>query len=152
MNKVAVKFRAVKNDVKIPTKSTEGAACYDAYCPTTEHPLMPGENRVINLGFQVEVPRGYELQVRCRSGYAVRGIIVANGVGCIDSDYRGDVGVILQNLSNAIQPINKGDRVCQLKLSLAPEIEWEEVDVIQETQRGSGGFGSTGGASEQVQP
>lgn len=139
-----VKFRPTKTHTKLPTKSTKGAACYDAYVPENYQPLMPGEVRIVNLGFQVEVPEGYELQVRCRSGLASRGIMVANGVGCIDSDYRGDVGVILFNASGAIQPLNMGDRICQLKLSQAPEIEWEMVDVVAETDRGEGGYGSTG--------
>lgn len=147
----AVKFRPTKNGAKIPTKATKGAACYDAYLPETYPPLDPGEIRIVNLGFQVEVPYGYELQVRSRSGLASRGIMVANGVGCIDSDWRGDCGVILANMSRAIQPLNAGDRICQLKLSQTYEVLWEVVDVVTETDRGEGGFGSTGGVSEQVQ-
>jgi dUTP pyrophosphatase len=71
---------------------------------------------------------------------------VANSPGCVDSDYRGEVGVILMNLSNMIMPLNKGDRVCQLKLALAPEFEFVEVDVIKDTERGANGFGSTKGS------
>ena len=140
-----VNFRRTKTYTQLPSKSTEGAACYDAYIPETYKPLEPGEIRIVNLGFQVEVPYGYELQVRSRSGLASRGIMVANGVGCIDSDYRGDVGVILINLSGAIQPLNVGDRICQLKLSQAPDIEWQIVDEVDLTERGEGGFGSTRG-------
>lgn len=141
---ITVKFRPTKTYTKLPTKGTTGAAAYDAYLPETNPPLNPGEIRIINLGFQVEVPDGYELQVRARSGLASKGILVANGVGCIDSDYRGDCGVILMNMSGAIQPLNQGDRICQLKLSLAPDIEWEVVDTVDTTERGEGGFGSTG--------
>lgn len=139
-----VKFRRMKTDTIIPTKATAGSACYDAYIPEQLQPLYTGERRIVNLGFQVEVPEGYELQVRPRSGLASKGILIANSPGCIDSDYRGDVGVILVNLSEMIFPLNKGDRICQLKLSAAPTIDWEVVDEIEETERGEGGFGSTG--------
>jgi dUTP pyrophosphatase len=139
-----VKFRPTKTYTKLPTKGSKGAAAFDCYIPENYPALNPGEIRIVNLGFQVEVPIEYELQVRARSGLASKGIMVANGVGCVDSDYRGDVGVILWNASGAIQPLNQGDRICQLKLSYAPNIVWEMVDVVEETERGSGGFGSTG--------
>lgn len=139
-----VKFRRTKTGAQLPTKSTEGAACYDCYLPETYESLYTGDIRIVNLGFQVEVPRGYELQVRARSGLASKGIMVANGVGCVDSDYRGDVGVILFNCSNSILPLYAGDRICQLKLSLAPNITWEIVDELDDTSRGDGGYGSTG--------
>lgn len=142
--KVNIKFKQLVNDVQLPKKATKGAACYDVYSPANYPPLVPGEFRVIPLGFSVKVPDGFELQIRARSGLSKRGIIVANGVGCIDSDYRGEVGVILGNQSSAIQPINKGDRICQIKVAFAPEIEWEEIDVLDCTERGEGGYGSTG--------
>lgn len=141
---ITVNFRRTKTYAELPKKSTEGAACYDAYLPETYTPMSAGEMRIVNLGFQVEVPKGYELQVRARSGLASRGVLVANGVGCVDSDYRGDVGVILWNASPAILPLNKGDRICQLKLSAAPDIVWNVVDEIEDTDRGGGGYGSTG--------
>jgi len=141
-----VKFKRLKNNAIVPKKSTKGAACYDCYLPETYPPLEPREIRIVDLGFSVEVPVNYELQVRSRSGLASKGIIVANGVGCVDSDYRGSVGVILWNSSGAIQPLNRGDRICQVKLALAPEIDWVVVDEFEdrETER-EGGFGSTGG-------
>ena len=142
-----INFRRTKTYTQLPTKGSLGAACWDAYLPETYPPLEPGEIRIVNLGFQVEVPYGYELQVRSRSGLASRGIMVANGVGCIDSDYVNDVGVILINTSSAIQPLNMGDRICQLKLSEAPEIEWNIVDEIVDKGTRKGGFGSTGGHS-----
>lgn len=142
-----VKFRRTRTYAQLPKKATSGAACYDAYLPDNNPPLNPGEIRIVNLGFQVEVPCGYELQVRARSGLASRGIIVANGVGCVDSDYRGDVGVILCNMSGAIQPLNVGDKICQLKLAQAPDIEWEIVDELSDTDRGEGGYGSTDGGA-----
>ena len=147
-----VKFRRVHTYAVIPTKSTSGAACYDAYLPATYEPLMPGEIRIIKLGFEVEVPYEYELQVRPRSGLASKGIYVSNSPGCIDSDFRGECGVILHNMSNAIQPLTMGDRICQLKLSHAPSIEWEIVDELDCTdiERDPQGFGSSVGTSDQL--
>ena len=139
-----VKFKRLKTGAIVPKKGSDGAAAFDAYLPETYPPLEPNSIRIVSLGFSVEVPADYELQVRARSGLATKGIIVANGVGMVDSDYRGDVGVILWNASGAIQPLNKGDRICQLKLSYAPKIVWEIVDEIEDTERGQGGFGSTG--------
>lgn len=151
MQSVPVKFRKVATDAILPKRATSGAACYDAYLGHTHPPLMPGECRAIPLGFQVEVPEGYELQVRARSGLASKGVIMANGVGTIDSDYRGEVGAILINLSGMIMPLNKGDRICQLKISEAKTIDWEIVDEIGNTERGEGGYGSSGG-HEWVNP
>ena len=142
---VTVKFKRNHNDAKLPIKTTKGAACYDVFIPENQNALSPGEIRIVNLGFSVEVPEGYELQIRSRSGLATKGVFVVNGVGCIDSDYRGDVGVILGNMSQAIIPLSRGTRIAQVKLSAAPDINWEIIDEISDTERGSGGFGSTGG-------
>jgi dUTP pyrophosphatase len=139
-----VNIKQMVTGMMMPTKATKGSACFDAYLPESYVPLRSGEIRIVDLGFQVEVPEGYELQIRSRSGLASKGIMVANGVGCCDSDFRGNVGVILLNASQSIQPLNKDDRICQLKLALAPEFEWNEVDVVDCTERGEGGFGSTG--------
>jgi dUTP pyrophosphatase len=143
-----INIRQMVTGMKMPTKATKGSACFDAYLPESYAPLRSGEIRIVDLGFQVEVPEGYELQIRSRSGLASKGIMVANGVGCVDSDYRGNVGVILLNASQSIQPLNKDDRICQLKLALAPEFEWNEVDIVDCTERGEGGFGSSGGYTE----
>lgn len=138
-----VKIKKVHPKAILPTKGTEGAACLDAYS-VMDYIMYPSQTRIVNLGIQVEVPSGYELQVRARSGLASKGIMVANGVGCIDSDYRGNVGVILFNSTACNFSVKAGDRVCQLKLSAVPEIEWEEVYEVSETERSQGGFGSTG--------
>lgn len=81
-----VNIKQMVTGMKMPTKATKGSACFDAYIPTEYAPLQSGEIRIVDLGFQVEVPKGYELQVRSRSGLASRGIMVANGVGCVDSE------------------------------------------------------------------
>lgn len=137
-----IKWKRIKTHATLPSKSTKGAACYDAYLPEN-CTLVPGEIKIVPLGFSVEVPANYELQVRARSGLASKGILVANGVGCVDSDYRGEVGVILFNCSGMPVLFNQGDRICQLKLSYAPVVQWTIVDEIEETDR-TGGFGSTG--------
>lgn len=142
-----VKWKRLKTGAQLPKKSTSGAACFDAYLPETYEPIVPGQIRIVPLGFSVQIPEGFELQVRSRSGLASKGLIVANGVGCVDSDYMGEVGVILMNLSPAIMPLNMGDRICQLKLSAAPDISFEVVDEIDCTERGEGGFGHSGGHS-----
>lgn len=82
---VPINFRRTKTYAQLPKKATSGSACYDCYIPEQYAPLEPNEVRIVNLGFQVEVPSGFELQVRSRSGLASKGILVANGVGCVDS-------------------------------------------------------------------
>jgi len=139
-----VKFKKVHEGAKIPTRGTKGAACYDAYLPQDYLSLPVGETRVIGLGFQVELPNGFEMQVRPRSGLALKGITVANSPGCVDADYRGEVGVILTNNSGKDFALSKGDRVCQLKLSVCFIMDFQEVEDVAETERGAGGFGSTG--------
>jgi len=138
-----INFKRLKTGAELPIKATKGAACYDAIIPEDFPPLEPNTIRIIPLGFSCEVPEGYELQVRSRSGLASKGILVANGVGCVDSDYRGELGVILYNASQFIIPLSKGDRICQLKLSAAPEIKWNIIDELSDTDRGEGGYGST---------
>lgn len=106
--------------------------------------LKPGETKLFNLGFRVEIPTGYELQIRSRSGMAKKGIFVINSPGTIDSDYRGPVMVLLHNSGDKRFGINHGDRVGQLVLKRAPQANFVLVDILSETERGSGGFGSTG--------
>lgn len=142
-----VKYKRLHTYAKLPTYATSGAACADVYLPTTYAPLEPSEVRIVPLGFSVEIPEGYELQVRSRSGLASRGILVANGIGTVDADYKNEIGVILLNLSGAIQPLNKGDRVCQLALNKIEQISWEVVDELDMSNDRGGGFGHTGGYS-----
>lgn len=107
--------------------------------------LKPLERKIIPTGLFMELPVGYEAQVRPRSGLAAKhGVSVINSPGTIDADYRGEIGVILVNLSNDIFTINNGDRVAQMVIAKHERAEWNEVINLSETSRGEGGFGSTG--------
>lgn len=107
--------------------------------------LKPLERKIIPTGLFMELPVGYEAQVRPRSGLAAKhGISVLNSPGTIDADYRGEIGVILVNLSNDIFTVNNGDRVAQMVIAKYERTEWNEVLSLSETSRGEGGFGSTG--------
>lgn len=107
--------------------------------------LKPLERTIVKTGLFIELPIGYEAQVRPRSGLAAKkGISVLNAPGTIDADYRGEIGVILVNLSNEDFTIENGERVAQLVIAKHERAEWKEVEELSETSRGSGGFGSTG--------
>jgi len=107
--------------------------------------LNPLERAIIKTGLFMSLPRGLEAQVRPRSGLAAKkGITVLNSPGTIDADYRGEVGVILINLSQDCFTVNNGDRIAQLVIARHEQIKWTEVTVLDETDRGEGGFGSTG--------
>jgi dUTP pyrophosphatase len=107
--------------------------------------LKPLERAIIKTGLFIALPIGFEAQVRPRSGLAAKkGITVLNAPGTIDADYRGEIGVILVNLSNEDFTINDGERIAQLVIAQYTQAIWKEVTILDETQRGSGGFGSTG--------
>ena len=110
--------------------------------------LGPGERCLVPTGFAIALPHGFEAQVRPRSGLAIKhGIGVLNAPGTIDSDYRGEVKVILVNHGDAEFVVNRGDRIAQMVISRYERIEWDEVAVLGETARGEGGFGHTGTSS-----
>ena len=107
--------------------------------------LKPLERTIVKTGLFLELPRGTEAQIRPRSGLAAKkGITVLNAPGTIDADYRGEIGVILVNLSHEVFEINDGDRIAQMVIARHERAEWQEVNELSETQRGVGGFGSTG--------
>ncbi len=107
--------------------------------------LKPLERMIIKTGLFIALPIGYEAQVRPRSGLAAKkGVTVLNAPGTIDADYRGEIGVILVNLSNEDFTINDGERIAQLVIAQYAQAIWKEVVILDETKRGSGGFGSTG--------
>lgn len=107
--------------------------------------LKPMERRIIPTGLFMEIERGYEVQIRARSGLAVKhGIGLINGIGTIDSDYRGEIGVALINLGREDFTIHSGDRIAQMVVSKLEKVEIERADSLDSTERGSGGFGHTG--------
>ena len=107
--------------------------------------LKPLERTIIKTGLFIELPIGIEAQVRPRSGLAAKkGITVLNAPGTIDADYRGEIGVILVNLSNKNFTIENGERIAQLVIAKHERVSWQEVEVLDKTERGAGGFGSTG--------
>lgn len=107
--------------------------------------LKPMERKLIPTGLSIELPAGYEAQVRPRSGLALKnGITLLNAPGTIDADYRGEIGVILANLSTEDFTIQPGDRIAQMVIAKYEQIQWEQVDNLSVTERGAGGFGSTG--------
>jgi dUTP pyrophosphatase len=129
----------------LPAYATPGAAGMDLVA-AEELILRPGARAAVATGFSVAIPPGYEIQVRPRSGLALKyGITVPNTPGTIDSDYRGEVKVILINHSDDNFPIQRGDRIAQLVLAPVTLARWDEVDELDATMRGEGGFGSTGG-------
>lgn len=128
----------------LPRYATPGAAGADVVTP--EHiSLEPMERKLVRTGLRLAVPEGYELQVRPRSGLALRrGLGMVNSPGTIDSDYRGEVGVILINLSQERIDLEPGERIAQLVLCPVVRADFQPVDELAETERGEGGFGSTG--------
>ena len=129
----------------LPSYATHGAAGMDVVA-AEELDLMPGQRHAVATGFKVAIPEGYEIQVRPRSGLALKhGISVPNTPGTIDSDYRGELKVIMINHGGEPFAIARGDRVAQLVLAPVTRAAWEEVAELDETSRGAGGFGSTGG-------
>lgn len=131
---------------ELPHYETESSAGMDLRANLTEEvTLKPLERIIVKTGLFIELPKGFEAQVRPRSGLAAKkGITVLNSPGTIDADYRGEIGVILVNLSNEEFTINNGERIAQLIISKHERATWEEVEILEETQRGAGGFGSTG--------
>lgn len=107
--------------------------------------LKPMERKLIPTGLSMELPAGYEAQIRPRSGLALKnGITLLNAPGTIDADYRGDIGIILVNLSTEDFTVQPGDRIAQMVIAKYEQIQWEQVEDLSETKRGAGGFGSTG--------
>lgn len=130
----------------LPEYATPGASGMDLRADLASPiVLQPMERKLVPTGLFIELPEGYEAQVRPRSGLAVKqGITCLNSPGTVDSDYRGEIKVILINLSGEEQLIHPGDRIAQLVLQKTEKIIWEEVTVLTETLRNHGGFGSTG--------
>lgn len=141
----------------LPVYKTEGAACMDckadvistignrAYDSTDTLYIHPGQIEIVDLGFRVAVPEGYVMNVNIRSGLAANhGLVLINGTGKIDPDYRGVVKAIIGNISTKIAEIKHKDRIAQIEIVPVNRIEFEQVEALDETERGEGGLGSTG--------
>ncbi len=135
-----------KSNHKLPEYKTSGSSGVDLMA-NVDAPIIlnPLDRFLVPTGIFIEVPKGYEAQVRGRSGLAINhGISLANGIGTIDSDYRGEIKVILINLGKEAFIINPGDRIAQLVLIKYEKIDFETVESLDKTKRGAGGFGHTG--------
>jgi len=160
MNQANIKIKRLDPRARLPKQARQFDAGFDVsgltykllgqdlsgFVEEGDEVTIPPLGRLkIDLGFAVEIPVGFEIQVRPRSGLALKqGLTVLNSPGTIDAAYRGEVGVILVNLSGVPQKINITDRVAQLVVAAVPVVELEEVDELSDTERGTGGFGSTG--------
>ena len=142
---VAVRRLPHGEGLALPAYATEGAAGMDVLA-AEDVTLAPGGRHAVATGLAVAIPPGYEIQVRPRSGLALKhGVTVPNTPGTIDSDYRGELKVIVINLGADDFAIRRGDRIAQLVLAPVTQASWLEVEYLDETARGEGGFGSTGG-------
>jgi len=136
----------VPGDVPLPAYATEGSAGMDL-CAAVENDVVlePGQTALIPSGFAIALPQGYEAQVRPRSGLAIKHQVgILNAPGTIDSDYRGEVKVILTNFGTKNFVIRRGDRIAQMVIARYARAVWEEREELDQTERGSGGFGHTG--------
>lgn len=143
---VKVKVKKLKQNALLPKYMTAGAAGCDAFsCLETEMIIKPMERAAIPTGLSVEIPMGYEIQVRPRSGLSFKqGLTVVNAPGTIDSDYRGEIQVLVVNLGSEPITVKPGDRIAQFILQEVTQIEWVETQALEQSLRGASGFGSTG--------
>jgi dUTP pyrophosphatase len=141
-----IKIQRISPNALLPVYQTEHAAGMDvAACIDAPVTINPHERVIIPTGFAIALPAGYEAQIRARSGMAAKfGVVPANGVGTIDADYRGEVGVILLNTSDEIFTVEPGMRIAQMVIARYEHITWDTVDELETTERATGGYGSTG--------
>ncbi len=143
----SVSIKIVNQSVnELPAYATLGSSGMDIRASIAEPMvLQPSERALVPTGLFVEIPLGYEIQIRPRSGLAIKqGITCLNTPGTIDADYRGEIKVILINLSNEPQTIHPADRIAQMVVQKVEQVQWVQVDELNESERGAGGFGSTG--------
>lgn len=133
-------------DLPLPAPATPGSAGVDLRAAVTSPlSIAPGSRALVPTGLTIALPAGFEGQIRPRSGLALRqGITIPNAPGTIDSDYRGEIQVILMNQGDAVFPVQRGDRIAQLVVARVEPTEWLEVECLDDTPRGDGGFGHTG--------
>ena len=142
---VKLLIKKLQKNIILPEYKTEGSSGMDLMANVEQTiKILPGEKKIISTGIMVAIPKQYEIQIRPRSGLAAKnGISVLNTPGTIDSDYRGEIKVILINLGKDIFQINKNDRIAQMIVCPIIKVELKEVESLPETARGEGGFGST---------
>lgn len=144
MNKPKLLFKKLLAAAVLPSYQTKAASGFD-FCSTEQVILKAGEVKLVPTGLSVEIPEGYELQVRARSGLAAKkGVFLVNGIGTIDADYRGEIKIIMSTCSSEPVILEAGERVAQGVLMAVEQAEISEATELSETERGSGGFGSTG--------
>lgn len=136
----------IKEGAEYPRYATAGSAGMDLYAfPETPIILNPGERKLVPTGISIALPPGYEAQVRPRSGLALKkGVTVLNSPGTIDCDYRGEIGVILYNCGSEAITISRGERIAQMVVARYEYVEWEKEKSLDNTERGTGGFGHSG--------
>jgi len=148
LDRINIKIKRFKGseDIPLPAYESEGSSGMDIRAAVKEPvPLMPGDIRLIPTGLAVSVPPGYEAQIRPRSGLAFKyGIGMVNSPGTVDSDYRGEIGIILINWGSELFMVKRGDRIAQMIISKVYRAEFEEANDLDTTSRGTGGFGHTG--------
>lgn len=146
MIRVRVRRLPAASGLPLPAAASAGSSGCDLRAALAgEAVLLPGERLLVPTGLALEIPPGWEGQVRPRSGLALRhGIGMVNAPGTIDSDYRGEVGVLLINLGSEPFTLRRGDRIAQLVIARVESVEWEEAEALDGSDRGEGGFGSTG--------
>lgn len=140
-----LKIKLLDERAVLPKRNSREAAGWDIYIPAEkEFVVAPGKQIVVNTGLSVEIPQGYYLALVPRSSIGRKGLIIPNSPAIIDSDYRGEISIMVQNVSQKLYVFYPMDRIAQLILHKYEEIEFEPVDQLSETQRGAGGIGSTG--------
>ena len=155
MNPLKIRINRISestNVVSLPTYATHGSAGMDIYAAIeTEMVVKGGETILVPTGFSMEIPIGYEAQIRPRSGLAIKSSIgLMNSPGTIDSDYRGEVKIVFTNYGKNDFVIKRGDRIAQMVVARYERVEWEEVRHLSDTARGDGGFGSTGISQQKI--
>ncbi len=155
MENVVVKIMRTnpeQTDLPLPSYATEGSAGMDVCADVKEvMDIPPGETVLIPAGFSMELPQGFEAQIRPRSGLAVKHQIgILNAPGTIDSDYRGEVKIILTNFGRKPFVVRRGDRIAQMVIARYSRVTWKETETLNESQRGAGGFGHSGIAAKEI--
>ncbi len=142
--RIILKIKRERKDIPLPAYATSGSSGIDLRS-AEDLCIPPGEWRAVSTGLRIELPSGYEAQIRPRSGLALRyGVTVLNSPGTVDSDYRGELKVILINHGKETFEVKRGDRIAQLVIVRVERVDIKEVEELEETERGEGGFGHTG--------